>query len=97
MMISPINTQHDLMNTKACIPGFKIDLIMVFFREVGHPCYPSTYRQGNTAVRIDSWHFTLPPFSKERVSILKLLDALFTHCELKSVAQEVEVFITTKE
>lgn len=74
-----------------------MDLIMIFLREVGHPCYPSIYRQGNTAVNIDSWHFTLPPFSKERVSILKLLDVLFTHRELKSVAQEVEIFVTTKE
>ena len=72
-MISPINTQHDLINTKARIPGFKMDLIMIFLREVGHPCCPSTYRQGDIAVSIDSWHFTLPPFSKERVSILKLL------------------------
>lgn len=73
MMIFPINTQHDLMNAQARVPGFKMDLIMIFFREVAHPCYPSIYRQRDTAVNIDSWHFTLPPFSTERVSILKLL------------------------
>lgn len=96
-MISPINTQHDLIKTKARIPGFKMDLIMIFLRKVGHPCCPCTYRQGDIAVSIDSWHFTLLPFSKERVSILKLLGCLFTHRELKSVAQEVEFFIMTKE